>query len=70
MKHESDDDTNCNRCVWYNPLRIGKGTGKLGNKRTSGDHLKYSTVKIGQNTKKSPDDLWRLTVTQIPVKDY
>ena len=35
----------------------------LGNKRTSGDHLNYSIIKIGQNTAKSPDDLRRLAVT-------
>ena len=27
------------------------------------DHLKYSIVKIGQNTEKSPGDLRRLAVT-------
>ena len=27
-------------------------------------------VKIGQSTKKSPEDLKRLAVTQTPVKDY
>ena len=29
----------------------------------------YSIIKIGQNIEKSPGDLWRLAVTQTPVKD-
>ena len=39
------------------------GTERLGNKRTGGDHLDYSIIKIGQNTKKSPGNLRRLAVT-------
>ena len=57
MEHESDDDTNCNRCARYGHHRIGKGTGGLGNKNTSGNNPINSTAKIGQNTKKSPKDL-------------
>ena len=41
-----------------------------GNKRTRGDHPNYSIIENGQNTEKSPGDLWRLAVTQTPVKDY
>ena len=37
---------------------------KLGNKRTSGNYLNYSLVKIGQNTEKSSGYLRRLAVTQ------
>ena len=70
MEHESDGDTNCNWCTWYSHQRIGKGTGRIGNKNTSGDHPNNSTVKIGQNTEKSPGDLRRLAVTQTPVKDH
>ena len=33
--------------------RIGKGTARLGDKKTSGDHPNYSIVKIGQNTMKN-----------------
>ena len=47
-----------------------KGTRGLGNKRTSGDNTNYSIVEIKQNTEKSPGDLRRLAVTQIPVKDH
>ena len=69
MEHERDVHTNGNWCVWYNPQRIGKGFGRLGNKRTSGDHPNYSIIKIGQNTEKSPGDLKRLAVTHIPVEN-
>ena len=39
MEHENDGDNNRNWCSQYNHRRIGKETGGLGNKRTSGDHL-------------------------------
>ena len=35
------------------------GTGGFRNKKTSGDHLNYCIVEIGQNTKKS----WKLEET-------
>ena len=38
MDHEGDDDTNCNWYARNNLHRTGKETGRLGNKRTSGDH--------------------------------
>ena len=65
IEDESDSDTICNRCAWYSHQWIGKGTGRIGNKNTSGDHANDSTVKIGQNTEKSPGDVRRLAVTQI-----
>ena len=37
--------------------RIDKGTGQLGNKRTSEDHPNNSVFKISQNTEKSPGNL-------------
>ena len=49
---------------------MDNGTGDLGYTRTSGDYLNDSIIKIGQNTEKSPEDLRRLAVTQIPVKDH
>ena len=67
VEHENDDDTNCNWSVWYSHQRIGTRTGRLGNKRASGYHPNYSIIEIGQNTEKSPGDLKRLAVTQIPV---
>ena len=42
----------------------------LGSWWTSGDHPNYNIVENGQNTEKSPGDLWRLAVTQTPVKDH
>ena len=41
----------------------GKGTGRLGNRRTNRDHPDYSIIKIGQNT-------WKSLVTQTPVRDH
>ena len=37
MKHERDDDTNCNRYAQYSYQRIDKRLGGIGNKRTTGD---------------------------------
>ena len=48
LEHESDVCTNCNWCSWYSHQRINKGTGGLGNKRTSGDHPNYCITEIGQ----------------------
>ena len=70
MEYESDGDTNCNWCSWYNHQRINTRTGRLGNKRTSGDHPNYSIIEVGHNTKKSPGDLRRFAVTQIPVRNH
>ena len=50
--------------------RIIKGTGGLGNKRKSGDHPNYYIIENGQNTEKSLGDLWRLAVTQTPLKTH
>ena len=56
-EHESDGNTNCNRCARYRHQSIGKKSGGIWNKTTSGDRPNYCTVKIGQNTEKSPGDL-------------
>ena len=56
-------------CFSYSHQMIIKGTGGLGNKKTSGDHSNYNIVEDSQNTEKSPGDL-RLAVTQTPVKDH
>ena len=58
----SHNDNNQN-----NPQRLGKGNGRLENKGRSEDHAKYSIIKIGQHTGKSPGDLKRLAVTQTPM---
>ena len=69
MEHEGDCDTNCNWYTRNNPQRIGKGSGKHGNKRTSREHPNSSIIKTGQNTEKSPGDLRRLVVIQTPMKN-
>ena len=51
-------------------IPIGKGTGRIGNERKSGDHPDYSFIKIGHNTEKSPGDLRRLANTKTPEKDH
>ena len=56
MEHEGDVDTNCDWSAQNNPKRIGKVTGGLGKKRTSGEHPNNSIVEIGQNIWKSPGD--------------
>ena len=70
MEHEDDSATDYNWCTWNNPQRIGKRTGRLGNKRTNRDHPEYSIIKIGQNTEKSPGDLRKLAVIQTPEKNH
>ena len=45
------------------PQKIGKGTGRLENKKTRRDYPDFSITKISQNTEKSYGDLRRLAVT-------
>ena len=54
---EGDGDIICGWCSWNNPKRIGKGTKKFRNKRTSRDHPEYSIIQIVQKTEKSSGDL-------------
>ena len=49
---------------------IGEGTERIGNKNKSGDYPNDNTVEIGQKTKKCPEDLRRLSVTQTPVRNH
>ena len=70
MEHESDGDSSCNWCTRYSHQRIGKGTGGLGNKRTSGDRPNYDIVEIGLNTKKNPGDSKKFAVTKTPVENH
>ena len=51
------------------PQRLGKGTGRIRNQRTSGYLTNYRIINIGQNTERSPGDSRRLAVIQNPVKD-
>ena len=70
MENECHGDTKCNWYTWNNPQKIGTGTRRLRNKRTSGDHPDYRIVEISQNTEKSPVDLRRLAVTQTPMRKH
>ena len=49
------------------PKITGKKTGRLGNKRTSGDHSDFSIVMIGQNTEKSPADLLMIKLLSLKL---
>ena len=66
INHDSDSNTDYNWCTWNGRQRLGKGTGKSGNRRTCRDHPNYSITKIGQNNEKSSRDVRRLLVTQTP----
>ena len=66
MEYESDSYKNCNWCAQNHPQRFGKDTGRLGNRRTSGD---YGIIKIGQITEKIPGDLKRFAVSQTLVQN-
>ena len=70
IEHEGNGDTSSNRRPRNDPRRFGKVTRKFRNQRTKTVHPGYSIVKIGQNAEKSPEDLRRLAVTQIPMKDH
>ena len=62
MEYGSDGDTSCNWCTWNNIQKIGKGTGRLRNSRTSRDHPNYGIIKIGKNTEKRPGYLRKLVI--------
>ena len=66
MKYNNNNNNDNNN----NNPRVDNETGGLGNKRTSGDHINNSIIKIGQNTEKSPVDLRRFAVTQTPVENH
>ena len=68
--YEGDSNTNRGWCTCDNPQRIGKGTGRLGNKSISKDYPDNSVIKIGQNTEKTLGDLMRLAVTQTTVRRH
>ena len=70
VEHKSDGCTSCNWCSWYSNQKFGKRTIGCGNKRSSGDNPNNDIIKIDHNNEKSPGDLRRLALTQIPVKDY
>ena len=54
---------------WMVPKSL-KNTERMWNPRLNRSYLDHSTAEIGKNTQRSPGDLRRLAVTQIPVKDH
>ena len=70
IEYEVDGDTNYNWHTWNNLQRIGKGTGRLGNQRTSGDYPNYRIIKISQIMEKSIGDLMRLTISLAPERRH
>ena len=58
MEHESDGNTSRNRCTWNNFQNFHKGAKRLKNQKKNWNHPNYSIFKIGQNTEKSPVDLF------------
>ena len=70
VEHDSNDCANCDWCVRHRNDRIIKGPGGLGIWRMGGDYPNDSIAKDGQNPETSPGDLWRLSVTQTPVKNH
>ena len=59
-----------NWCARCSHQKIDTDTGRLDKKRTSVHHPNCSIVEIGQNTKKSPGDLWKLAITHTPMENY
>ena len=49
---------------------LGRGYGRVGNRRKTGNHPNYCIVKTNQNTEKSPGYMRRLAVAETPVKDH
>ena len=49
---------------------LGERFGRFGDCRSSRNYPNPSIVKISQSSKKSPEDLRRLAVTQSRKKDY
>ena len=48
MEHEGDGPTNCSWCIWGNPQKTDKGTGRSRNKKTGRIKPDYSIIKIGK----------------------
>ena len=58
MKHECQGDTNCS---WYTRKSLqdlGEGIGEIRNQKDNQNYRGYRIAEIGENTEKSPGDLW------------
>ena len=60
-EHEGDYSTKSNFCSWNGSQRLGKGTNRV--------HPDYRIVENGQNTETNPEDLRKLAVTHILLKE-
>ena len=62
VEHERDGDTNCSWCIWNDPQRLRKGSGRVWNQDESRPEWSWFIliVEICQNTEKSPGNLRRL----------
>ena len=69
MEDEGEGDTYYNWCARNNPQRLGKETGRHGNRSRSRDQPNYSIVEVAQNIEKSPGDLRRLAISQTLLKN-
>ena len=52
-----EQEDNGDWCTWNNPQMICKGTKRLKNLKTRGDHPDYSIITIRQSTEKSLGEL-------------
>ena len=57
MEHEGNGDTNYNWCTCNGPQGLGKGSRKVGSRRTNRENSAYSIVRIAKNTEKRHGDL-------------
>ena len=69
MEHESDSDTNYNWCTWNDSEKLGKGSRRVGNRRTNWDNPNYGITKTSLNTVESPGLLRKLAVNETTVRN-
>ena len=70
IEHKGDGNTNCNLCTQNGTQRLGKGSERGGNQKICREYPNNCITEIGQNTEKSPGNLWKLAATQTRVKDH
>ena len=62
------DNTNCKWNARYSQHRIILGTGRLGNKKKSGNHPNHRIIEIDQNIGNIPGDLREFAFSKTPVE--
>ena len=60
----------CNWCAWNSPQRLEKKKLEELEQRKNRDHPYHSFIKIGENTRKIPEEQRRFAVTKTSVKNY